>query len=91
MSRGTLCSVPAPLTITPQQQTALITIELQQRSLMSAAQMLAHPNVNQPEAAKALDAACAALDEAKVKWLQATQHAVQVVSAIPDKLKLVTG
>ena len=79
------------LTLTLQQQTALVAMEVQQQSLAFCAQMLAHPNVGQIEAAKALEKALKALDDAKMEWLRWTQHAVQVVAAIPDKLKLVTG
>ena len=79
------------LVLTPQQQTALVAMEVQQQALVFCAQMLAHPNVGQVEAAKAIEKALKAYDDAKMEWLRWTQHAVQVVAAIPDKLKLATG
>jgi hypothetical protein len=94
MSRGTLVCVLTPgqtLQLTPQQQMALVVMEIQQAAMAAAANVLKHPNCGQAEAALALEEGIKALDVAKMKWLDWTQHAVQVVSAIPDKLKLVTG
>lgn len=96
MRRGTLQFVPNPpaFTLTPAQQVALVVIEVQQQSLIAAGQMLAHKNIDQQAAAKALETGLKALDEAKMVWLRDTQRQVQLVpdlAGLPDRVKVNGG
>lgn len=69
------------------QMIALTCIEVQQNALIVAANAIAE-RANEKEAAQILHVAAAAIEKAKIDWLQATQRKVQVASVIPDATKL---
>lgn len=70
--------------LNPEQVTAVSLINLQVNQLRSAAHELRQPHLKQAEAAKLLDAAGIALEDAKLAWLRATQALVKVSPVIPS-------
>lgn len=71
--------------LTPAQMTALTVIEVQQANLVAAANAIVDRSEDR-DAAKVLMDAGAAIERAKIDWLQSTQRTIQVASVIPDKL-----
>lgn len=67
---------------------ALAVIETQQACLVCAANAIVD-RAELKDAAQLLMDANIALEWAKVDWLQATQHKVQIAPVIPDKTLLV--
>lgn len=70
--------------LSPEQMTAVSLINMQINQLRSAAHELRQRHLKQEDAAKLLDAAGIALEDAKLAWLCATQALVKVSPVIPS-------